>query len=99
MGVEGIGQSVIRKEDKRFITGKGKYTDDIRLHGMTHAHFVRSPHAHARVKSVDTSAALAMPGVVAVLTGAELVGDKIGNPTARTSRTGELANVRTMSRS
>jgi len=79
MGVEGIGQSVIRKEDKRFITGKGKYTDDIRLHGMTHAHFVRSPHAHARVKSVDTSAALAMPGVVAVLTGAELVGDKIGN--------------------
>ncbi|MFM9625822.1 hypothetical protein ACKI14_49385, partial [Streptomyces turgidiscabies] len=54
MGMEGIGQSVVRKEDKRFITGKGKYTDDIRLHGMTHAHFVRSPHAHARVKSVDT---------------------------------------------
>lgn len=79
MGMEGIGQSVVRKEDKRFITGKGKYTDDIRLHGMTHAHFVRSPHAHARVKSVDTSAAAAMPGVVAVLTGIELVGDKIGN--------------------
>lgn len=79
MGMEGIGQSVVRKEDKRFITGKGKYTDDIRLHGMTHAHFVRSPHAHARVKSVDTSAAEAMPGVVAVLTGTQLVGDKIGN--------------------
>jgi carbon-monoxide dehydrogenase large subunit len=79
MGMEGIGQSVVRKEDKRFITGKGKYTDDIRLHGMTHAQFVRSPHAHAAIKSVDTSAAAAMPGVVAVLTGIELVGDKIGN--------------------
>ncbi len=79
MGVEGIGQSVVRKEDKRFITGKGKYTDDIKLQGLTQAHFVRSPHAHARIKSIDTSAAKAMPGVVAVLTGSELVGDKIGN--------------------
>lgn len=79
MGVEGIGQSVVRKEDKRFITGKGKYTDDIKLQGLTQAHFVRSPHAHARIKSIDTSAAMAMPGVVAVLTGSELVGDKIGN--------------------
>ncbi|MDR3496461.1 MAG: xanthine dehydrogenase family protein molybdopterin-binding subunit [Ancalomicrobiaceae bacterium] len=79
MGVEGIGARVTRKEDKRFITGKGKYVDDIRLHGMTHAQFVRSPHAHARIRSIDPSAASAMPGVVAVLTGAELVGDKIGN--------------------
>ena len=79
MGMEGIGASVVRKEDKRFITGKGRYTDDIRLHGMTHAHFIRSPHAHAKVKGIDSSEAMKMPGVVAVLTGKELVDDKIGN--------------------
>jgi carbon-monoxide dehydrogenase large subunit len=79
MGVEGIGARVARKEDKRFITGKGKYTDDLKLPGLTQAHFVRSPHAHARIRSIDTAAAAAMPGVVAVLTGAELVGDKVGN--------------------
>ncbi|MCW1841738.1 xanthine dehydrogenase family protein molybdopterin-binding subunit [Prosthecomicrobium hirschii] len=79
MGMEGIGQRVVRKEDKRFITGKGKYTDDVKLVGMTHAHFVRSPHAHAKVVSIDSAAALAMPGVIAVLTGAELVADRIGN--------------------
>jgi carbon-monoxide dehydrogenase large subunit len=79
MAVEGIGARVARKEDKRFITGKGKYTDDLRLPGLTQAQFVRSPHAHARIRSIDTSAAAAMPGVVAVLTGAELVGDKVGN--------------------
>ncbi len=53
MGVEGIGASVVRKEDRRFITGRGRYVDDIKLQGMTHAHFVRSPHAHAKVKSID----------------------------------------------
>src|SRR6266566_1518380 len=79
MGVEGIGASVVRKEDKRFITGKGRYVDDVKLIGMTYAHFVRSPHAHAKVKSVDSSAAMKMPGVIAVLTGSELVADKIGN--------------------
>ena len=79
MGMEGIGASVVRKEDKRFITGKGRYTDDIRLHDMTYAQFVRSPHAHAKVKSIDSSAALKMPGVVAVLTGNQLVEDKVGN--------------------
>ncbi len=79
MGVEGIGARVVRKEDKRFITGKGRYVDDIKLLGMTHAHFIRSPHAHAKVKKIDSSAALQMPGVVAVLTGRELVDDKVGN--------------------
>src|SRR6476620_879864 len=79
MGVAGIGASVVRKEDRRFITGKGRYVDDIKLMGMTHAHFIRSPHAHAKVKSIDTSAAMTMPGVVGVLTGRELVDDKIGN--------------------
>src|ERR1700748_3922500 len=79
MGVEGIGASVVRKEDRRFITGKGRYVDDIKLLGMTHAHFIRSPHAHAKVKSIDSSAAMEMPGVVGVLTGQQIVDDKIGN--------------------
>ncbi|MGX4801551.1 xanthine dehydrogenase family protein molybdopterin-binding subunit [Bradyrhizobium guangdongense] len=79
MGVEGIGARVVRKEDKRFITGKGRYVDDIKLVGMSHAHFIRSPHAHAKVKKIDSSAALKMPGVVAVLTGQQLVDDKVGN--------------------
>src|SRR5215467_8864380 len=79
MGVEGIGASVVRKEDRRFITGKGKYVDDIKLVGMTFAHFVRSPHAHAKVKGIDAAAALKMPGVIAVLTGQQLVDDKVGN--------------------
>ena len=78
MGVEGIGASVVRKEDRRFITGKGRYVDDIKLVGMTFAHFIRSPHAHARVKSIDSSEATKIPGVT-VLTGKELVDDKIGN--------------------
>src|ERR1700760_1893285 len=79
MGVEGIGASVVRKEDRRFITGKGRYVDDIKLLGMTHAHFIRSPHAHAKIKSIDSSAAMEMPGVVGVLTGRQIVDDKIGN--------------------
>jgi carbon-monoxide dehydrogenase large subunit len=79
MGVEGIGARVVRKEDKRFITGKGRYVDDVKIHGATHAHFVRSPHAHARIKKIDVSAALKMPGVVDVLTGQQIVDDKIGN--------------------
>src|SRR3954471_18313656 len=79
MGVEGIGASVVRKEDRRFTTGKGRYVDDVKLQGMTHAHFIRSPHAHAKVKGVDPAEALKMPGVVAVLTGQQLVDDKVGN--------------------
>src|SRR5258708_7394287 len=79
MGVEGIGASVVRKEDRRFITGKGRYVDDIKLIGMTHAHFIRRPHGYGKVKSMDSSAAMKMPGVVGVLTGKELVDDKIGN--------------------
>ena len=64
----GIGARVKRKEDQRFITGKGNYTDDLKLAGMTHAVFVRSPHAHARIRSIDVSKAKAMPGVKAILT-------------------------------
>jgi aerobic carbon-monoxide dehydrogenase large subunit len=79
MSATGIGAAVRRKEDHRFITGKGHYTDDINRPGQTYAFFVRSPHAHATIKSIDSKAAAAMPGVVAVLTGAELAADKIGN--------------------
>src|SRR5438045_5651061 len=79
MSATGIGASVRRKEDQRFITGKGHYTDDITRPGQTHAYFVRSPHAHAKIKRLDATEAKAMPGVVGVLTGAELAADKIGN--------------------
>ncbi|MBA5775836.1 xanthine dehydrogenase family protein molybdopterin-binding subunit [Stappia sp. F7233] len=79
MGAEGIGARVLRKEDRRFITGKGRYTDDMTAPGMGFAAFVRSPHAHAAIKSIDTSAAADMPGVTAVLTGDQLVGDGVGN--------------------
>ncbi len=64
-----IGEPIKRKEDARFIRGKGNYLDDIELPGMLHMAILRSPHAHARIKSVDTAAASAMPGVIAVVTG------------------------------
>jgi carbon-monoxide dehydrogenase large subunit len=69
MAENGIGARVLRKEDLRFITGRGQYTDDIDRPGQAYAYFVRSPHAHARINGVDTAAALAAPGVLAVLTG------------------------------
>ena len=64
-----IGQSVTRREDQRFLTGVGQYTDDIHLHGQTYAYFLRSPHAHAKIKSLDTTAAAAAEGVLGVFTG------------------------------
>ena len=72
-----IGESVLRKEDYRFLTGAGNYTDDIDLPLMTHAVFVRSPHAHARVLKVDITQALKSHGVVSVLTGADVADAKI----------------------
>jgi carbon-monoxide dehydrogenase large subunit len=72
-----IGESVLRKEDYRFLTGAGQYTDDITLSRMAHAVFVRSPHAHALVKSVNTSAARSAPGVIGVLEGKDVANDKI----------------------
>src|SRR5256714_55228 len=79
MSATGIGAAVRRKEDFRFITGKGQYTDDISRPGQTYIHFVRSPHAHAKIRKIDSAEAKGMPGVVAVLTGADLANDKIGN--------------------
>jgi carbon-monoxide dehydrogenase large subunit len=71
-GFAHIGQSLARKEDWRLLTGRARYLDDLQFVGALHAHFVRSPHAHARIVAVDASAALALPGVVSVVTGKEL---------------------------
>jgi len=79
MSATGIGAAVRRKEDFRFITGKGQYTDDVSRPGQTYIHFIRSPHAHAKIKSIEATEGKSMPGVVAVLTGADLANDKIGN--------------------
>ncbi|MBL8590320.1 MAG: xanthine dehydrogenase family protein molybdopterin-binding subunit [Methylobacteriaceae bacterium] len=78
MSATGIGASVRRKEDHRFITGKGRYVDDINRPGQAHAYFLRSPHAHATIRSIDAAEALAMPGVLAVLTGDDIAADKVG---------------------
>jgi carbon-monoxide dehydrogenase large subunit len=75
---QGIGASVKRKEDLRFITGKGQYVDDINRPGQAYAVFARSPVAHATINSIDVSEALASPGVLGVYTGADLAADKIG---------------------
>jgi carbon-monoxide dehydrogenase large subunit len=71
----GIGQPVRRKEDLRLVTGKGSYTDDINLPGQVYAVMVRSPHAHARIRAIDIAPAVAAPGVLAVLTGRDLLAD------------------------
>ncbi|HEV8680678.1 MAG TPA: xanthine dehydrogenase family protein molybdopterin-binding subunit [Stellaceae bacterium] len=71
----GIGDAPKRREDPRFLTGKGRYLDDLAFAGLTHAVVLRSPHAHARIDRIDTAAASAMPGVLAVLTAAEARAD------------------------
>ena len=71
---QGIGAAVRRKEDARFLTGRGRYTDDINFPDQTHAVIVRSPHAHAAIGSIDTSAAASAAGVVAIITGGDLEG-------------------------
>jgi carbon-monoxide dehydrogenase large subunit len=78
MNATGIGASVKRKEDIRFITGKGHYVDDINRPGQAYAYFLRSPHAHATIKKIDAAAALKSPGVVAVFTGDDIAADKVG---------------------
>jgi len=70
--IGGMGHSVKRKEDARFIRGKGNYVDDVRLPGMIWLDIVRSPYAHAKITKIDTSKALAIPGVLAVITGEDL---------------------------
>ena len=68
-----IGARVKRKEDPRLITGAGNYVGDIKLPGMHHVAFVRSPYAHAKLNSIDTSKAKALPGVIAVFTGEDMM--------------------------
>src|SRR5207248_7603983 len=69
-----LGKSIKRREDPRFITGRGNYTDDLKLPGMTYAAFVRSPHAHAKIGKIDLTQAKAHPGAVAIFTGKDLTG-------------------------
>ena len=71
-GTKVIGAALRRKEDYRFVTGQGRYLDDIVFPGCLHAHFVRSPHAHARIAAIDCTAALDAEGVIAIVTGREL---------------------------
>src|SRR5207253_8128001 len=74
----GIGQPVRRVEDRRFITGRGRYLDDINTSRQAYAFMLRSPHAHARIRAVDTAAAASAPGVLAVYTGEDLARDGLG---------------------
>ena len=67
-----LGAPIKRVEDPRFITGRGRYLDDIQLAGTTHLAILRSPYAHANIRSIDTSGAKGMPGVLAVFTGADI---------------------------
>jgi aerobic carbon-monoxide dehydrogenase large subunit len=78
MSATGIGASVKRKEDIRFITGKGHYLDDINRPGQAYAYFLRSPHAHATIDKIDTAEAQKSPGVVAIFTGDDIAADKVG---------------------
>ena len=78
MSGNGIGAAVLRKEDDRLLTGRGQFTDDINRPGQAHMYILRSPLAHARIVSIDASAAEGAPGVVAVLTGREMAEDGVG---------------------
>ncbi len=92
MGEFGIGQPVRRKEDVRLLTGKGQFTDDLRVDGQLAAAFYRSPHAHAKILRIEATSARAMPGVVAVYTGVDLVAADVGvliNETNYVNRQGE----------
>ena len=79
MGQFGVGQGLQRLEDERLLTGQGRYTDDITAPGQAFGHLVRSPHAHAEILSVDSAAAAAAPGVLAVYSAADLSADGIGD--------------------
>ena len=74
MPKDGIGTSVKRREDLRFLTGTGRYTDDINLRGQAHVHFLRADVAHATLNAVDTSAAAEMPGVLRIFTAKDFEG-------------------------
>jgi aerobic carbon-monoxide dehydrogenase large subunit len=94
MGKFAFGQSIRRREDARLLTGDGRYADDINLPRQSYAYILRSPHAHARIRGISTGKAKAMPGVLAVFTGADLARDGIGTIpllTPTTNRDGSIA--------
>jgi len=94
MGKFAFGQSIRRREDARLLTGDGCYADDINLPRQSYAYILRSPHAHARIRGISTGKAKAMPGVLAVFTGADLARDGIGTIpllTPTTNRDGSIA--------
>src|SRR5258705_13359606 len=74
-----LGQPILRREDRRFVTGRGRYADNTAPQDALAVLFVRSPHAHARLAGIDTAAALALPGVMAVYTADDLLADKVGH--------------------
>src|ERR1700751_1044050 len=82
----GVGQPVRRFEDTRLLTGQGRFQDETKLHPQLYTVFLRSPHAHARIKSIDTAAAAAAPGVRAVYTGADYAADGLSIPKAAMPR-------------
>ena len=86
MSKYGIGQPVLRFEDPRLLRGQGRYISDVNLHGQAYAVFVRSPHAHANIRSIDVEAAKKAPGVLAVYTGHDVVADGLGMPKANMPR-------------
>ncbi len=86
MSKYGIGQPVLRFEDPRLLRGQGRFVNDVNLPGQAHAVFVRSPHAHANIRSIDVEAAKKSPGVVAVLTGHDVKADGLGMPKANMPR-------------
>src|SRR5258706_15888842 len=75
----GLGQSALRVEDKRFLRGRGRYSDDISLPGQAWSYLLRAPHAHARIRSMDTRAARQAPGVLAVFTGEDIAAAGLGD--------------------
>src|SRR3989304_83025 len=85
-----IGRPMPRFEDLRLVRGAGQYSDDISVPDQTYAVFVRSPHAHARIRRVDTAAALGKPGVIAVLTGADYVADGLKGASQRPNPAGAI---------
>ncbi|HUM17684.1 MAG TPA: xanthine dehydrogenase family protein molybdopterin-binding subunit, partial [Candidatus Nitrosotalea sp.] len=87
MGQFGIGQSVKRFEDVRLLRGEGRFHGDVNLPGQVQAVMLRSPHAHARIISIDASAALRAPGVLAVFTGADVARDGLGTMRMTLKRT------------
>jgi carbon-monoxide dehydrogenase large subunit len=84
MSKYGIGQPVTRFEDPRLLRGQGRFINDVNMHGQAYAVFVRSPHAHAKIRSIDIEAAKSAPGVVAVYTGHDVKADGLGMPKAPT---------------